>query len=358
MSALSRPRRLIFAALTALAVLLGLEVLLRLAGFHYSRSLSYMQFNFPNPNELHQIFEPDPQLLWRLRPAYDFGQGFDRLNQQGFRGPELTKAKPPGALRIACLGDSVTFGQAYASYPALLSDLLSKKLGAAIEAQNFGVPGYSSEQGLRLLPRVLNDYRPDLCIILFGWNDHWLAKGFSDRNQVSAASSASVLLETLRRLRVYQLLNRVIAGARAKVSPPPLALRVPPEDYRANLEAMIAACRAAGVRPILATAPSAVSLGQVPDFLTYLEFIRDPADLARLHRQYNDIVRAVAAETHTPLVDLDQVFESHGVRALFDHPDQDVIHPNRAGYQLLVDSLTPTLLPELKALKAPVARER
>jgi lysophospholipase L1-like esterase len=328
-------RKIFFAALITLAALAAMEAGLRVLGFSYQRSLSYMQFNFPRPNELYQVFEPDPELLWRMRPGFDFGEGFEPLNQEGFRGPEFKARKEAGSLRIACLGDSVTFGRPDAAYPALLAQALTQKLGRPVEAMNFGVPGYSSWQGRKLLPRLLATYHPDLVIIMFGWNDHWLAKGFADKDQVVSASPAQKILAPLRSLRLYQLMNEALARARARLAPPPLTLRVAPDDSLQNLTTMIEACRAAQAVPLLAIAPSAIQPGRAPEFMTYLEFIRKPADLKKLHDQYDNVARDAARQRGATLVDLDLIFRGRDVTSLFEDPDQDVIHPNREGYELM-----------------------
>lgn len=331
-------RRLFFGGLFALLFLFGGEVFLRVLGFQYQRSLSYMQFNFPNPRELHQIFEPDPVLLWRMRPGFNFGQGFPPLNGEGFRGPAFIRKKAGRIFRIACLGDSVTFGRPEAEYPGLMAKRLSGRLPRPVEALNFGVPGYSSWQGRQLLGSVLRDYHPDLVILLFGWNDHWRARGFPDKMQIPAPQPGR-LLSTLRRLRLYQLLNRLAVLAREKISPPSPLLRVSPDDYRENLRAMIRACRRQGVRAILATAPSGLGLAPLPDFFTYLEFVGAPEDVGTLHREYNQIVRNLAAEEAVPLADLDRFFVERGLPNFFDQPDKDIIHPNTAGYQLMAEAL-------------------
>ena len=336
----SHTRRAGFGLLVALSLLLAAEVGLRLIGFHYDKALSYMEFNFPRPHELHQIFEPDPVLLWRLRPNYDFGQGFPRLNPQGFRGPDFAKL-PAGVFRIACLGDSVTFGRPEADFPTLLEQKLAAA-GPPAQVLNFGVPGYSSYQGRRLLGRVLADCHPNLVIILFGWNDHWLAKGFPDAEQHAAPSAAETWLAPLRQLRLYQFINHArahLVGQAGQPTAGPPRPRVSPDQYRANLLAMVEMCRQAGVTVIIATAPSGISSGKVPDYLVPLAFISDPSRLAVLHRQYNDLDRAAAREAGATLCDLDAAFEANGVAALFTDPAKDLIHPNAVGYAMMADRL-------------------
>jgi len=136
------------------------------------------------------IFEGDPLLLWRLRPnlnevIWDFT--VVSTNAQNLRANHMIKAKAPGAVRIICLGDSVTFGYRVPPvWPELPSDydpnwlpypmLLEKNLRAAnpareVEVIAMAVPGYTSHQGLAWLRRDINTLQPDLLIASFGWND-------------------------------------------------------------------------------------------------------------------------------------------------------------------------------------------
>jgi len=340
-----RLRRAAFALLPALLLLAGTELVLRALHFHFQREAGYMQFAYPSPTELQQVFLSDPQLLWRMKPGFDFGQGYPRLNPQGFRGPEFSAAKAPGTFRIACLGDSVTFGIPTTDYPALLQAQLAQRWpDKKIEVLNYGVPGYSSLQGLRLLASQVLPLHPDVVVIFFGWNDHWLVQGFSDDEQKVGGSWLRLRLrDELSRLRVYQALNLALSKLRPAAARQE-KLRVPADRYRANLQAMIRACRAKGMRSVLVTAPAGFGLAPLPDFFTALGFIHANSELAPLHRQYNGIVREVGRAEGAPVDDLEMVFEQNGVQNLFAHPDRDIIHPNPKGLELMAQSLTRLIL--------------
>ena len=348
---MTRPRlRLILFSLLPAAVLLGgAELGLRLAGFRYQRSLGYMQFAFPNSTELHQVYQPDPALLWRMRPGFDFGHGFPKLNARGFRGPDFFAAREPAAFRVACLGDSVTFGRPEADYPSLLQRALEDKFpGRAFLVGNFGVPGYSSFQGLQLLTHEVLEAKPDAVVVLFGWNDHWRVQGFSDHEQKMEGNPALIeWRDALSRLRVYQALNKLTAVWRANTRRE-AKLRVPEERYRANLLAMIRAGRKRGATVILCTTPAGFCRAPLPDFFTALGFARSATEIEPLHRRYNDIARQVARQENAPLLDLEKSFEWEGVTNFFDHPREDVIHPNARGLELIARSLA-----ELLATRSP-----
>jgi hypothetical protein len=99
------------------------------------------------------------------------------INALGLRGPETTAAKPAGVKRIACLGDSFTFGYGVnddETWPAALQRALNaaspdaaEEGGLRYEVLNCGVPAYDTEQEVRLLGDRVLGYEPDLVII--GW---------------------------------------------------------------------------------------------------------------------------------------------------------------------------------------------
>lgn len=190
-----------------------------------------------------------------------------RLNSEGFRGPEFAAAKPARTIRVACIGDSWTFGMNVnqdQTYPARLAEWLKKEHPAAqYEVMNFGTLGYSSFQGLQLLKRRVLDFNPDVLVIGFGMNDSGVS-GYRDKDMVSEHPAPSGVLARVRQaaqdLEDYKLLKYVALVLRYR--PKPLGdylkaeadtkgsgtvdydamepwTRVSPRDYERNLREMI-----------------------------------------------------------------------------------------------------------------------
>jgi lysophospholipase L1-like esterase len=106
------------------------------------------------------------------------------VNDAGLRGEMVAQKKPDGVLRIACVGDSQTFGHRVAddeSWPAELQGSLRASLPARrVEVLNFGVGGYDAEQETALLETRVLDYEPDVVILGFFVNDTELSDAVPD----------------------------------------------------------------------------------------------------------------------------------------------------------------------------------
>jgi acyl-CoA thioesterase I len=89
--------------------------------------------------------------------------------------PENTIAKLAAgeSVRIAALGDSLTFGwMAEKGYIDFLQEMLRVTYPAAtLLFTNRGIPGDTAEGGLRRLKKQVIDAKPDLVFVQFGLND-------------------------------------------------------------------------------------------------------------------------------------------------------------------------------------------
>jgi lysophospholipase L1-like esterase len=197
------------------------------------------------------------------------------INSQGFRTAEFG-AKTPGTVRIACVGDSWTFGMPVnqdETYPSRLAALV----GAAhpdrrYEVLNFGILGYSSFQGLELIKRRVLDLSPDIVAIGFGMNDSEVA-GYRDKDMIAGPHPRRTLrpLAVARELEFVKLLDYF--ALRLKFRPKLMSAylqeeadtkdgavdydamdpwtRVSPHDFERNVREMIRLSTARGARVVL-----------------------------------------------------------------------------------------------------------
>lgn len=229
------------------------------------------------------------------------------LNDEGYRSAQFP-AKRPGVVRIACIGDSWTFGMNVnqdQSYPARLDALLTDRTPPQpVEVMNFGVLGYTSFQGLQLLKSRVLDLQPDVLVIGFGMNDSDVA-GYRDRDvlapgppswrdRVKAVTGSSQLLALMKyfalRLRFHPKDTGEFLKADAKADQGKnndtvnydemeAWTRVSPRDYDRNLREMIGIARARGARVVI---------------LDNELWAQSP---------YRATLRAISRDEHVPLVD-------------------------------------------------------
>jgi lysophospholipase L1-like esterase len=202
------------------------------------------------------------------------------LNDQGFRTAPIVEAKRAGVVRIACIGDSWTFGMNVdqdRTYPSRLEMLLKQRgPDSDVEVMNFGVLGYSSFQGLELLRRRVLDLHPDILVIGFGMNDSDVG-GYRDkdvvkpgvvrwRDRVKSITSQSESLALLKyfaqrmRFQPRPIGDFLKAGAKADAGRDNDTVnydemepwtRVSPRDYDRNIREMVKLARGHGARSIL-----------------------------------------------------------------------------------------------------------
>lgn len=275
----------------------------------------------------------DPELLWRLEPharvewgatsAYDGHMEHlsTQLNGYGWRGPEVA-AKAPGERRVLHLGDSCTWGigtPERETYAARLAPLLESRTGGRWSSVNAGVPSYSSLQGRRLFERYQRELAPDVVTISFGWNDAWMMSSDA-RNHIMSPGLGGAALRALYRSTAFQRARLFVFETLPERNTP----RVTPDEFRANVLAMIERARAAGTSALLIVPPVG------PDPRT-MEPTREPANHA-----YVAVLRALGGEPGVTLVDAARDFEA-SEHPLYFH---DPIHPNSAGHARIAELLT------------------
>jgi len=158
MAKISRAKKLLFTAVVLVVVLGAAEVLLRVL----RREGSFLG--------------PDSRLGYVNEPGFTGRWGVSRrvsvsIDAYGFRVEKPRRGLAPDVpLRVACLGDSCTFGfdvEAEEAYPAELGRQLRERLGHAVEILNAGVIGYSTRHGERLFRERIVPLRPDVVTVAY-----------------------------------------------------------------------------------------------------------------------------------------------------------------------------------------------
>ena len=151
----------------------------------------------------------DPELLWSLEPNRSFQTGNDvtEINAVGLREHLLpTQSKKVKEKRILVTGDSSIYGwgvQDHQTYAVQLEKELKRMFNFPIEVINLGVPGYSTEQTLKLLEKVGWDYQPDLIVVSNIFSDCNIDAFQDDKAMSLADPEQGFLYRTLRSSRLY-----------------------------------------------------------------------------------------------------------------------------------------------------------
>jgi lysophospholipase L1-like esterase len=294
-------RAALLGAAVAIAILAGVEGLLRIVGFSREGAPVSLRFGYPDPREITDLFRPDPRLFWRLRPESVFdAEAPVPINARGYRGPLPMDPRPAGLFRVAVAGDSVAFGSA-SCWPEILEKTLAARGGREIEVLNFGVPGYSIVQGLRQFADEIAPLRPDVVVIAYGWNDHWLARAdIPDSELRPPDPQRAAIALALSRLRVAQALRALLVRS---PSPRGEVRRVPLPEYRSLIELFATGVTAGGARAIVVGLPSALAVGDVPEYLTGDGFTPSAAAAVDDHARYLDAAREASAAAGATFVD-------------------------------------------------------
>jgi lysophospholipase L1-like esterase len=343
-SPLSLRKKLCFSLLTTTLFLGLLETAARLFGEsgqdeRYGQIASMAFYLSGRQDDL--PFEADPQRFWRLKSGLEIPAshgpfwGGKISNQLGFRGPEISTGRPAGTTRIACFGDSTTFGLGVAAadaWPARLEAGLNAGDSGRFEVINAGVPGYTSYQGLKYMEQQLPILKPDVVLATFGNNDGWR---WDDKSDIEHArlNCGSLLKSLARQSRAVAVVARWWS-TRAKSTARPSRTdwaklasdnffspeadwepRVNLDDFAGNLRAMAELCRRRQAQLVLVVWPDREQLVSATS-------LREP---------YQAVIREVAEEFELPVVDLVTSFRQRSWESPDYYLANDIIHVGRRG---------------------------
>lgn len=143
----------------AIALLIGLELLLRLFGLGQPL-----------------LYQADPQIGYLIAPSQQtrrFGQQI-AINQYSMRSPEIAAARPEHTLRVLMLGDSILNGGWWTDQASTVSALLQQQINpsdyAASEVLNASANSWSPRNELAYLQRF-GSFESQLIILMINTDD-------------------------------------------------------------------------------------------------------------------------------------------------------------------------------------------
>ncbi len=306
--------------LLAVAVIMALgagEIVLRVIG--YGAIAPEMNFGVNTKMSLDKgRFLPDEDLFWKL-PAHPLDVEFRSIQ------PDVEIPPKGSRRRILVMGDSCSkVSTNIPPYSVLLEDSLR---GHDVEVWNAAVLGYTTWQGHVWLAKQLLGLEPDVAVIYYGWNDHWRATGITDRDYAERIKGSTLRLALL-----------------FKKMPDPPPLRVPVDQHRENLQAIVDDLQAGGTRVILIAAPSNLTQEARARILQTRYLVRGD-DAVALHGEYLDVVHDVCENTNAQVLDAAELFAAAGPLKLLIM--RDGIHLTDTGHQLMAALLAVQLAPVL-----------
>jgi hypothetical protein len=266
-------------------------------------------------------------LGYHLRPGGRFQKW--EVNSFGFRGPEITEAKPSGVTRIVTVGASETFGLHESKgmeYPAQLQSMLDRERPGAYQVLNAAIPGMSPSHVGHYYDAWLRRFAPDI-IIYYPTPSFVFEAGEPPpdwtRLAVQQQAPAFRLRITGRIKELYKssvprsiqnLVYRVMIERAVRRHPPEWVMAtVPPERLAAfeqEITGIVSTIRSGGSRVILATHASRLSTGETPDEQEILLAVRKNSPfktnrcIADTETKVNALVRRLGETLDVPVVDL------------------------------------------------------
>ncbi len=344
----------------------GVVILALLAG---SEGLARLFLGPPDPVRPERIdwaCRRDPHLGFTFVPGAvgPGGPGANSINALGFRGPEMPLEKAPGVYRILCVGDSVTNGVNVhndTTYPGILQRLFAADPVAdkRVEVVNAGVPGYLSDHQRYRMEHDFARLDPDCIVFLMGeadvtasllTNETWQAIGRPrpmtvPRLEASWLKRLAAHSTVARRLR-DKLENAIIDRRLEKSADQDMTetLTRAIALYKANMDAMLADCRARGIQAVIVNYPWNFSdkVGRGDNY-NELKTLIKPFEFnlfwqaAPLLAKTN---RELAAAWQIPLIDPQPaIYALADRRTVYD----DFSHPNKKGNFLLACAVASAL---------------
>jgi len=280
----------------------------------------------------------------------------DYLVEHAFRNRRFTLQKPPGTLRIACLGTSTTWGYGMddasgQDYPAFLQRLLDDRVAdVAVEVINAGVRGWTAPRMRRFFDEVVAGFQPDIVTVSLFFNDSRQATICNEDETLALLSEArfdgnwwTELRESLELNDGLTRLRRVTAKLPDTQADSEAAWRSlvtasdephPLERFESSLRDVAMAVRATGAELILIKEPT-----------------RTTAPILWKKEFYAAIDR-VGADFGAEVLDVEPALRAAGGDALF----MDDVHLFARGNRVVAEQLAPPLAALIRKRAASMQR--
>ncbi len=222
----------------------------------------------------------------------------------------FSRPVPPSAVRMVCLGDSLTFGarvREAQSYPTQLGKLL-KIHKRQVHIVNAGISGHTSVQTLARINRDALDFCPSVVVLWVGTNDGMLKSQPDPRNGVRPYDTAplatkSAILTTLDSLSSVMYLTSALG--RPYAAPKDLSPRVEIDAFTSTYERILKTIGTQAQTQVIA-----LKIPKMPE-----HFMHAPKDLVEAQRQmhatYNLVIAHLCKQNRVPIITPDSFLDAN-----------------------------------------------
>jgi lysophospholipase L1-like esterase len=290
---------------------------------------------------------------FRLRPGTE-GMMFEskiRINQLGFRGPEIPREKG-NAYRIVTLGESTTFGHTmYAEdrpWPRVLEQIITNQLSPPrpIQVINAGIPSYTLHWNIERLKRRILDLQPDMIISYHGYNGfNWLTP---ELPPVSGRRPPQYVTRPLKlfadaeyRLKVMAYRREVSRQTTRRELTPP---SIDENEYARGYRELVEIARTNNIRLVLANYSMAVNAASELDVIAFYR-----AGFPNVHSQIraNELHSQIVANVAKHNPDISYVNTHPALDGQYDK-FIDLVHFTQEGRELMAEAMFNAIRPVLE----------
>ncbi len=265
----------------------------------------------------------------RNRPNAHFQKW--KINEHGFRGPEIDLDKQEDRIRIMVLGASETFGlyeEEGMEYPAQMQILLNSVAPDKYEVINASVPGLSPPRIFHLYDSWLNKFSPDIVIYYPSPSVYLMRKApsavFSERIQhtvkkpfeIRVLSKVRIVLKRIIPFELQVYMKELLIRREVAKRPTDWVYQQMPSERLAIFEAqlidLVQLIHQGGAGVVLGTHASSINSPPATKYerqllIGWRKLYPHVAEntFLEMERTGNEIIKKVAKETRSYLVDID-----------------------------------------------------